>query len=136
MTTTTRLSDDREKLAEIRRLLENVAGINDERDSVPLLLAIRDVVKEHAVVEIGGAVPVSATVSISQQIEEVEREIALRKRVYPGLVLSKRMRNSVAAFHLERMKAVLETLREIEAKAFQDTLRHLEANRQADHREG
>lgn len=50
------------------------------------------------------------TVSIRQQIEEVEREIALRANVYPRMVSSGKMRESVAEFHTERIKAVLATL--------------------------
>lgn len=49
-------------------------------------------------------------VSLAQQIEEVEREIALRKRVYPHQVSSGKMRQSVADYHLGRMQAVYRTL--------------------------
>lgn len=48
--------------------------------------------------------------SIVQQIEEVEREIALRKNVYPRLVHRGEMRQSVADYHMARMAAVLRTL--------------------------
>ncbi len=49
--------------------------------------------------------------SISQQIEEVEREIALRRDVYARSVAAGRMRQSVADYHLGRMQAALDTLR-------------------------
>jgi hypothetical protein len=48
--------------------------------------------------------------SLSAQIEEVEREILLRGRVYPHQVASRKMRQSVADMHLDRMRAVLRTL--------------------------
>lgn len=50
-------------------------------------------------------------ISIGAQIEEVEREIGLRKQVYPRQVSSGKMRQSVADMHLARMEAVLKTLR-------------------------
>ena len=49
-------------------------------------------------------------ISLAQQIEEVEREIALRERVYPHQVASGKMRQSVADYHLDRMRAVFRTL--------------------------
>ena len=52
----------------------------------------------------------TAPVSLSQQIEEVEREIALRKNVYPRMVSSGKMRQSIADYHLARIEAVLATL--------------------------
>lgn len=57
-------------------------------------------------------------ISIGAQIEEVDREIALRKRVYPNQVSRKNMRQSEADLHIERMGAVkttLEWLRDNEA---------------------
>lgn len=50
-------------------------------------------------------------VSLSQQIEEVEQEIQMRERVYPEQVRKGSMRESVAEFRINRMKAVLATLR-------------------------
>lgn len=54
--------------------------------------------------------------SLAQQIEEVERELLLRRRVYQHQVASGKMRQSIADFHLGRMQAVLDTLRELETK--------------------
>ena len=53
----------------------------------------------------------SKPISLAQQIEEVERELELRERVYEGPVRSGGMRRSVADFHMTRMRAVLATLR-------------------------
>jgi hypothetical protein len=50
------------------------------------------------------------TFSIRQQIEEVEREIRLRKEVFPRMVSKGKMKQSAADYHLARMVAVLETL--------------------------
>lgn len=50
------------------------------------------------------------TISIAQQIEEIEREIALRQRVYPNQVRTGKMRQSVADYHMQRIDAVLKTL--------------------------
>jgi Zn-dependent M16 (insulinase) family peptidase len=49
-------------------------------------------------------------ISIFQQIEEVEREIGQRASVYPRLVAAGKMRESIANYHVERMKAVLRSL--------------------------
>lgn len=59
-------------------------------------------------------------ISIQAQIEEVDRELALRAKVYPNQVRRGLMRQSVADLHIERMKAVratLEWLAENEAAA-------------------
>ena len=49
-------------------------------------------------------------ISIAQQIEEVVREIALRNKVYPRMVATSKMRQSVADYHIERIAAVRQTL--------------------------
>jgi len=54
--------------------------------------------------------------SLSQQIEEVKREIALREKVYPNMVRKQQMRESVADYHLDRMRAVLTTLEKLAAE--------------------
>jgi hypothetical protein len=61
------------------------------------------------------------TVTLDQQIAEVERELALRSRVYPGLVAKKKMRQSEADEHTRRMQDVLATLRSLRATAEKST---------------
>ncbi len=53
-------------------------------------------------------------ISLPQQIEEIEYEIGMRKQVYPRRVSAKKMRQSEATYHIERMEAVLKTLRWLE----------------------
>ena len=53
--------------------------------------------------------------SIGAQIEEVERELGERKRVYANLVASRKMRQSIADFQMARMEAVLATLQWLQA---------------------
>lgn len=52
--------------------------------------------------------------SIQAQISEVERELALRRGVYPRLVQSKKMKQEVANYHMGRLAAVLQTLKWVE----------------------
>ncbi|WP_186390379.1 hypothetical protein [Stappia sp. TSB10P1A] len=49
--------------------------------------------------------------TLTAQIQEVERELAMRRRVYPGLVSQRRMREGEAAEHVLRLECVLDTLR-------------------------
>lgn len=49
-------------------------------------------------------------VSLTAQIGEVKREIALRRSVYPGLVSRGKMRQAEADLHIAYMTAVLDTL--------------------------
>lgn len=51
--------------------------------------------------------------SLRQQLEEIERELALRERVYPTLIMKRSMRQSVADFHMGRMRAVAVTLQKL-----------------------
>lgn len=48
---------------------------------------------------------------IEDQIKEVARELALRRNVYPGFVSRGKMREAEAAEHIEKLDAVLETLK-------------------------
>jgi hypothetical protein len=48
--------------------------------------------------------------SIHQQIDEVKREIRMREEVYPRQVRSGVLRQSIADYQMQRMKAVLATL--------------------------
>jgi hypothetical protein len=52
--------------------------------------------------------------SIKAQIAEVEREIAMRHKVYPGLVRKKTMKDGEAVELILLMQNVLATLREVE----------------------
>lgn len=53
------------------------------------------------------------TVTISEQIKCVEREINKRKYVYPRSVQNGKMSQQQADVELERMQAVLATLNEV-----------------------
>lgn len=55
-------------------------------------------------------------ISLRMQIEEVERELALRARVYPGQVHMGKMRQSIADYHMARMQAVRDTLMQLQAQ--------------------
>jgi len=50
------------------------------------------------------------TVSLNQQIDEVKRELSKRDEVYPHQVATGKLRQSIADFQMERMRAVLRTL--------------------------
>jgi hypothetical protein len=52
-------------------------------------------------------------VTLIEQVRCVEREIALRRSVYPRWVAQKRMKASQAEHELEAMVAVLATLTEL-----------------------
>lgn len=58
-------------------------------------------------------------VSLNQQIDEVDHELSMRKRVYPGLVSRSKLSQVKADYHMDRMRAVkatLEWLRDNEAE--------------------
>lgn len=48
--------------------------------------------------------------SLNQQIEEIDRELAQRASVYPRLVSAGKMRQSIADYQTDRLKAVRATL--------------------------
>lgn len=54
--------------------------------------------------------------SISEQIKCVEREIDMRKRVYPRLIISGKMTQGQADRELDLMKAVYQTLHIVNQK--------------------
>lgn len=56
------------------------------------------------------------TITIGQQIEEVARELAMRKRVYPAMIQKGKLREDYAELHMRRMLAVLETLQRLGLK--------------------
>jgi hypothetical protein len=53
------------------------------------------------------------TSSITAQIAEVEREIAMRRRVYVGQVARGKMRQGEADLHISLMEDVLATLEQL-----------------------
>ncbi len=62
-------------------------------------------------------------VSLNQQIDEVQRELEMRRSVYPSMIASRRIRASVAEYQTQRLQAVLNTLlwlkkHEIQIRAF------------------
>lgn len=52
-------------------------------------------------------------VSLRQQLEEVEHELGMRRRVFPRLASSGKERQSVLDFRMARMEAVAATLRRL-----------------------
>lgn len=68
------------------------------------------------------------SISIERQIKCVEREIAYRKRVYPGLIERGRMHQVNADFQIEAMKAVLKTLKALAPEGEQQSLFLAETN--------
>lgn len=62
--------------------------------------------------ELFGKMPIP----LAAQIVEVEREIGMRKHVYPRRVDNGKMRQHEADEKLAAMEAALETLREVERK--------------------
>jgi hypothetical protein len=54
------------------------------------------------------------TSSITAQIAEVEREIAMRRRVYPSQVMRGKMRQSEVDLRISLMEDVLATLRQLQ----------------------
>lgn len=52
-----------------------------------------------------------AQFTLTQQIEEIEREIGLRKAVYPRMIGSGKLRRGEAEFHMARIESVLKTLK-------------------------
>lgn len=56
-------------------------------------------------------------VSLARQLEAVEREIKQRARVYPRLVADKKMTQAFADEETAAMRAVLATLRALEARS-------------------
>ncbi|HLX18410.1 MAG TPA: hypothetical protein VKS24_24745 [Bradyrhizobium sp.] len=55
--------------------------------------------------------------SIDEQIASVEREIAMRLRVYPRWVADRRMTQEKAEHEIACMKSVLETLKAVKENA-------------------
>ena len=49
-------------------------------------------------------------ISLAQQIDEIDRELKQRENVYPRLVSTGRLRQSIADYQVERLKAARKTL--------------------------
>lgn len=49
--------------------------------------------------------------TLAEQVEEVEREVVLRTRVYSQWVMQARLSQAMADIQLDRMSAALQTLR-------------------------
>lgn len=60
-----------------------------------------------------GSLLPAAELALSLQIEEVERELGLRRRLYPQWVAAKRMTPEAAEYQLTAMEAVLITLQDL-----------------------
>ena len=56
------------------------------------------------------------TSSLEAQIAEVEREISMRRQVYPHQVNARKLRESVADLQIERMEDVLQTLKSLQTE--------------------
>jgi hypothetical protein len=56
------------------------------------------------------------TASLAEQIAEVERECAMRERVYGNWVTSGRMKLEDSQRQIRRMRAVLATLKRLQAE--------------------
>lgn len=52
--------------------------------------------------------------TLHEQIKSVERELAMRRRVYPRLIHEGRMTEAVAAHEIECFEAILVTLQKVE----------------------
>lgn len=58
----------------------------------------------------------SAKVSLAGQIQAVEREIKMRRQVYPNQVETRRMQAMDAAYQIAAMEAVLATLKALKGE--------------------
>lgn len=54
-------------------------------------------------------------ISLTSQIQEVEREIAQRRDVYPRMVAARQIKQSLADYQMHRIEAVLATLKWLQA---------------------
>lgn len=58
--------------------------------------------------------------SLSAQISEVEREIAMRLKVYRGFVHTRKMKQEEADIRIANMRAVLATLEQVREKGLKE----------------
>lgn len=74
-------------------------------------------------------------ISLHQQIDEVERELKMREEVYPRQVSSGKLRQSIADYQIDRLKAVkvtLEWLRDNETDVRGFVVAKIEARKKAE----
>ena len=57
-----------------------------------------------------------AEISLDMQIKEVQRELALRRSVYPKLLATKRLTEGQADSAMQALTAVLATLQQLQAQ--------------------
>ena len=57
--------------------------------------------------------------TLQDQIKEVQREVALRKRLYPKWIKRGDMTEGQAEYFLEAMAAIVRTLTELDAQQYQ-----------------
>ena len=55
-------------------------------------------------------------ISLEDQLKEARRELALRKRCYPGWVQRGTLTEGQAAYYLEAMAAIVQTLARLDAE--------------------
>lgn len=72
-----------------------------------------------------------AEITLASQIKSVEREIAIRKSVYPARVSARAMKQETAGDEIAAMEAVLATLRSLERRTepCPDGCNHTDAER-------
>lgn len=57
------------------------------------------------------------TFTLAEQVEEVRRELQMRRQVYPNLVAARKMTTARAEHQIAAMQAVLETLERVRKTA-------------------
>jgi hypothetical protein len=53
-------------------------------------------------------------ISLADQIAEAQRELALRKRLYPGWIKRGTLTEGQATYYLAAMQAIVQTLRQLD----------------------
>lgn len=61
-------------------------------------------------------------ITLRDQLKEAQRELALRKRAYPGFVQRGRLTQGQADYHLAVMAAIVQTLERLETETRQPSL--------------
>lgn len=76
-------------------------------DAAPAKVPPREQATPHRPAECGA----TGKVSLREQADEAQRELAMRHRVYPGLVKRGKMSAAESAVSIDRMRAIRDTLR-------------------------